>query len=98
MLFSYKPSKQAGEERNIVEPEFFVEHEIKPGTQGDLFSMTRNDRRSLMIYNFLVETYETERIKTLSVWAMFGMKICRFGRTKKTCVEEACTSSWCTSA
>lgn len=24
-----------------------------------------------MIYNFLVETYETERIKTLSVWAMF---------------------------
>ena len=47
-----------------------------------------------MKYEFLIETYETERIKTLSVWSMFKEK----DLPVRPHHGEVCTNRWYISA
>lgn len=54
-----------------------------------------------MRYDFLVETYETERVKVVSTWSEFrdeDMHICTVGLAKQILAVEACWNRWCISA
>ena len=51
-----------------------------------------------MRYDFLVETYETERIKVVSVWSEFRDEDLASAQRRKTRGAGACANRWCTSA
>ena len=52
-----------------------------------------------MRYDFLVETYDTERLKVISVWSEFlRYAIFPCARTRTTPAVAACMSRWCTNA
>ena len=51
-----------------------------------------------MRYDFLVETYETERIKVVCVWSEFRDEDLTCGRSREIHEGAACTNRWCTSA
>ena len=50
-----------------------------------------------MRYDFLIDTYETERIKVISAWSMFGTMICRGVPNQPTGADAVSTSIWCIS-
>ena len=52
-------------------------------------------RICFMSYDFLVETYDTERIKVVSVWSEFRDDDPRFARATATPAGVAFTSKWC---
>jgi hypothetical protein len=49
-----------------------------------------------MKYELLVDSYESERVKVLSVWSEFTDETCRCGRGRTTRADAACTNTWCT--
>jgi hypothetical protein len=49
-------------------------------------------------YGFLVETYETERLKVLSVWTAFEDADLPAGPIRRIGGGGASSSTWCTSA
>ena len=51
-----------------------------------------------MKYDFLVDTYETERIKVVSVWSEFKDEDLPVRPRQAIREDAACTSRWCTSA
>jgi hypothetical protein len=56
-------------------------------------------RFPIPMYRFLVETYETEILKVLSVLeAASRTRICRCVRIQQTSEAAAFASTWCTSA
>ena len=48
-----------------------------------------------MKYDFLIDTYETERVKVLSMWSEFGDEDLPV-RPLQTDPRAACTNRWCT--
>ena len=52
----------------------------------------------VMSFDFLVETYETERVKILSVWTEFRDEDLADGRAGATRADAACTNRWSISA
>ena len=51
-----------------------------------------------MRYDFLLDTYESECIKVVSVWSEFADGICRSVPARAIPVDAACTSRWSISA
>ena len=52
-----------------------------------------------MAYEFLIDTYATERLKVISVWSMFRDDgSTASGPIRSTLADGACTSRWCISA
>jgi hypothetical protein len=51
-----------------------------------------------MHYDFLVETYDTERIKVVSTWSEFRDEEIPCARESVMLAVEACMSRWCISA
>ena len=50
-------------------------------------------------YQFLIDTYETERLKVLSVWSMFKDEHLPFSTTPdRSSVDAAFMNRWCTNA
>ena len=49
-----------------------------------------------MPYEFLIDTYDTERIKVVSVWSEFTDEDCRCALARAILGGAACTSRWCT--
>lgn len=48
-------------------------------------------------YDFLIDTYKTERMKTLRAWSTFKDEDIRYVQTRKTGGEETPLSTWCIS-
>ena len=52
-----------------------------------------------MTYDFLIDTYETERVKVLSVWSEFTDEDLPVRPLRqRSRADAACTNRWCTSA
>ena len=52
----------------------------------------------MMKYDFLIESYATERVKVLSVWSEFRDEDLPVRPNRTTRADAACTNRWCISA
>ena len=74
-------------------------YSITPGDESArLCAVSPGVRSKPMEYDFLVDTYESERLKTLSVWSTLGMKSPGSAPPAGQKGQERVSSTWCTSA